>query len=445
MLLHTKIYCEVYNKGREVVLVKKIILMLLILIIAMSCTKTKPKDIVREEHQVTIVAKDFTISQKIEDGKNFIFTMPHNSPYKKAFTNNTELLIDKNGQYVIENILEDVTLIFKKQYKIFIPHDLFYNLEIINSETNLILDGDSIKLKLTISSDFSDSKPILKANGITIKNVDGYYEINNIQENINITIEKLARNEIKPIPDKVLQKNYSNISNQDLSWWYRPSTNKYVHIKPTIDKDIHELIENKSVFWILDTNEKKIVLTMDEGYENGDNTKQILDIAKAKNVPITFFITGGYLENNLDLVKRMVAEGHVVANHSNKHLRASPALENNTYTFINDINDLAENYKSLMGSNIARLYRPPEGGYSERSLAIAEDMGYKTIFWSFAYRDWLQDEQPNPEEAFNTIISNLHPGAIILLHAVSNTNVSILEDLIDEIRNQGYSFTTIKP
>lgn len=424
---------------------KKIILILLILIIAMSCTKTKPKDIVREEHQVTIVAKDFTISQKIEDGKNFIFTMPHNSPYKKVFTNNTELFVDKNGKYVIENILEDVILIFKKQYKIFLPQDSAYNLEIINSETDLILEGDSIKLKLIISSDYSDSKPILKANGITIKNVDGYYEVNNVQEDINITIEKLVRNEIKLTPDKLLETNYTNLSNQDLSWWYRPSTNKYANIQPTIDNDIHELTKNKNAFWILDTNEKKIVLTMDEGYENGDNTKQILDIAKAKNVPITFFITGGYLENNLDLVKRMVDEGHVVANHSNKHLRASPALENNTYTFINDINDLAIKYKSLMGSDIVRLYRPPEGGYSERSLAITEDLGYKTVFWSFAYRDWLQDEQPNPEQAFNNIISNLHPGAIILLHAVSNTNVSILEDLIDEIRNQGYSFTTIKP
>ena len=182
---------------------------------------------------------------------------------------------------------------------------------------------------------------------------------------------------------------------------------------------------------------------MDEGYEYENNTNEILDIASEKNVVITFFVTGSYIDQNPQLVQRMVVEGHVVANHSNKHLRVSPALDVSDQTLIDDIIQLEEKYRSLTGKEISKLHRPPEGGYSERSLAINDALGYRTVFWSFAYRDWLVDDQPKEQEAFDKIISQVHPGAILLLHAVSKTNVAILGDLIDEIRAMGYTFTSL--
>ncbi|HHX07800.1 MAG TPA: polysaccharide deacetylase family protein, partial [Erysipelothrix sp.] len=141
---------------------------------------------------------------------------------------------------------------------------------------------------------------------------------------------------------------------------------------------------------------------------------------------------------------RMVKEGHVVANHTDRHLRAAPALDEGTEVFIQDIKQLEEKYRDLMGQEIAKFYRPPEGGYSERSLKIAQDLGYTTVFWSFAYRDWLVDAQPDLQQAYEQIMGQLHPGSIMLLHAVSVTNVQLLERLIDDIRAQGYVFDVLK-
>lgn len=230
-------------------------------------------------------------------------------------------------------------------------------------------------------------------------------------------------------------------------------------IKATIDAPIAAMLAAHNAIWQVKTNQKIVYLTFDEGYEYGENTSTILDIALEKNVKFTFFITGSYLSNRPDLVLRMVNEGHVVANHSYNHLRApdvlagsseSPAtlagsnpgpasLIQSNEAFVNDIMQLAMEYQAVIGQAMAPLYRPPEGAYSERSLAIAEDLGYQTVFWSFAYRDWLTDAQPEVGAALAKIMDELHPGSILLLHAVSDTNVTILPKLLDQIRARGYS------
>ena len=71
---------------------------------------------------------------------------------------------------------------------------------------------------------------------------------------------------------------------------------------------------------------------------------------------------------------------------------------------------------------------------------MVQDLGYRSVFWSFAYRDWLVDEQPDPQEAIATIEDKCHPGAIYLLHAVSETNAQILGQVIDDLRGEGYVF-----
>ncbi len=210
-------------------------------------------------------------------------------------------------------------------------------------------------------------------------------------------------------------------------------------IQATIDSPIRTMLAEHHALWQVETNQKIVYLTFDEGYEYGENTSAILDIALEKNVQFTFFITGTYLSNRPDLVLRMVNEGHVVANHSSSHLRPPAALAESNETFIKDVTLLADQFQTLTGQEIAPLFRPPEGGYSERSLAITDDLGYQTVFWSFAYRDWLTDAQPEPGAALAKIMDELHPGSILLLHAVSETNVIILAKLLDQIQARGYT------
>ncbi|WP_099467538.1 polysaccharide deacetylase family protein [Konateibacter massiliensis] len=193
------------------------------------------------------------------------------------------------------------------------------------------------------------------------------------------------------------------------------------------------------------TDSENIFLTFDEGYEYPEansptgNTAQILDTLKEKNVKAVFFVTLPYAKTNPDLVKRMINEGHIVGNHSVTHpSNGLPSLatvedQQNELTGVHDY--VLENYDYTMN-----LFRYPTGAFSEQSLAIVHNLGYTSVFWSFAYKDWLTDAQPDKTEALSTMKEKLHPGAIYLLHAVSTTNVSVLGDFIDAARAQGYEF-----
>jgi peptidoglycan-N-acetylmuramic acid deacetylase len=183
-------------------------------------------------------------------------------------------------------------------------------------------------------------------------------------------------------------------------------------------------------------NSGKIYLTFDEGYEN-TYTASILDTLKEKNVKAVFFITYPYATSQPDLVRRMVAEGHIVGNHSTGHL-SFPDMP--LQEAADDITKLHEYVKANFGYTMT-LFRPPMGEFSERSLALAQSLGYSSIFWSVAYRDWEVDNQPLTIEAMDTLLSRCHPGAIYLLHAVSQTNAEILGEFIDNVRAKGFEFT----
>lgn len=180
-----------------------------------------------------------------------------------------------------------------------------------------------------------------------------------------------------------------------------------------------------------DTNE--VYLTFDEGYENGF-TGAFLDALKERNVKGLFFLTGGYVETAPDLVKRMVDEGHVIGNHSWGH----PAMpEISAEKALNDtlkLHDyMMDNYDVDM-----KFYRFPSGAYSEQNLELMRQLGYKTLFWSFAYKDWLVKEQPDPQTSLQKILNAAHPGAIYLFHTVSETNSKIIGDIIDGLMEKGY-------
>lgn len=176
----------------------------------------------------------------------------------------------------------------------------------------------------------------------------------------------------------------------------------------------------------------KIYLTFDEGYENG-YTSRILDVLKEKNVKAVFFITMPYAKSQPELVQRMIDEGHVVGNHSVKH-KSMPTLSIDT--MISEVMDLHEYVKEHFGYEMS-LFRPPMGEYSQQSLAVLQNLGYKTVEWSFAYYDYDPANQPDPAKALDKVVKAGHSGGIMLLHAVSATNTEILGDVIDAYRQQG--------
>lgn len=183
------------------------------------------------------------------------------------------------------------------------------------------------------------------------------------------------------------------------------------------------------------TEEKEITLTFDQGYENGF-TAMILDTLKEKGVKATFFLTGDYVERHPELVKRMIDEGHTVGNHSVNHYSMPEiSIEEMQAEIMGLHNTVLEQFGVAMN-----LFRPPKGEYSELSLAVTADCGYTTFLWSYAYRDWETDNQPDPAESLQKAIDRLHPGAIYLFHSVSETNATILADFIDQAQALGYTF-----
>ena len=193
--------------------------------------------------------------------------------------------------------------------------------------------------------------------------------------------------------------------------------------------------------YIGNTNEKVLYLTFDAGYENGCTAK-ILDTLKEKQVPAAFFLVGNYIRQSPDLVRRMVAEGHTVGNHTMHHYDMSRLSDK--AAFSKELTDLEALYKETVGQELPKYYRPPQGIYSEENLKMAQELGYKTLFWSLAYVDWNNDAQPTREAAFSKLLPRTHNGAVVLLHSTSKTNAEILGELIDKWKEAGYRFGTLE-
>ena len=201
-----------------------------------------------------------------------------------------------------------------------------------------------------------------------------------------------------------------------------------------------EFLSQYDGYYMGDSSEKNLYLTFDAGYENG-YTAGILDVLKKHDVKAAFFLVGNYLKTSPELVKRMVSEGHTVGNHTYSHPDMSAISTEDA--FREELLKLEEEYKSVTGKEMLKYYRPPQGKYSEANLKMAKDLGYRTIFWSLAYVDWYESDQPTKEEAFNKLIPRVHPGAIVLLHSTSKTNAEILDELLIKWENMGYKFKSI--
>ena len=200
-------------------------------------------------------------------------------------------------------------------------------------------------------------------------------------------------------------------------------------------------LKQYNAYYASDTGEKILYLTFDAGYENG-NTPAILDALKKHQAPAVFFAVGNFIKDNPDLIKRMIAEGHIVGNHTMTHPDMSQI--SSMESFQKELEGVEELYTSVTGEPMTKFYRPPRGVYSTENLSMAKELGYSTFFWSLAYVDWIQEQQPSKEEAFQKLIPRIHPGAIVLLHNTSSTNAAILDELLTRWEEMGYQFHSIK-
>lgn len=244
-------------------------------------------------------------------------------------------------------------------------------------------------------------------------------------------------NEISQMPETEEKKieNINSVDNKGSGWGFKKEKGE----KPDIPKETEDMFAKYDTYYIDASGEKVMYLTFDEGYEAGF-TPQILDTLKKCNVKAAFFITGDYFDRETEIVKRMYNEGHIIGNHTENH----PNLHKlGDYAKMQEeFKILDDKYFDLFGERM-KYMRPPEGEYSERVLAAAQDAGYKTILWSFAYKDWLRDNVRGKEYAKESVIPYFHDGAILLLHAVSKDNADALEDVINAAKEAGFAFKSL--
>jgi peptidoglycan-N-acetylmuramic acid deacetylase len=210
---------------------------------------------------------------------------------------------------------------------------------------------------------------------------------------------------------------------------------------PSIDQEgFKGIIEKHGAIFLGDTTKKELYLTFDNGYENGYTVK-ILDVLKEKNVPAVFFVTGHYIKDQPELLKRMVAEGHLIGNHSWSHPDMTQISDNRIKE---ELEKIKEAVAEVAGQKEMHFLRPPRGIFSERTLAVSKQLGYTNVFWSIAYKDWDTKVQRGWKYAYDNVIAQLHPGAVILLHSVSKDNAEALGKIIDDARKQGYEFKRLE-
>lgn len=224
---------------------------------------------------------------------------------------------------------------------------------------------------------------------------------------------------------------FANIQANAYGFGFKKNNN---HVKPDIGK-YQEILDNTDSYYV-GSDEKIIYLTFDAGYDNGV-LSSILKTLSDKNIKATFFVTGDFLNREQDLVFEILNNNHLIGNHTYGHKNITKLSNDN---IINEIKKLEDKYKEITGKEMPKLFRPPEGEFDKRSLEVVKSMGYKTFFWSVAYDDWNTNNQKGASYGYNKVMSNIHNGAIILLHTVSKDNAEALPKIIDDLKYQGYVF-----
>jgi len=209
---------------------------------------------------------------------------------------------------------------------------------------------------------------------------------------------------------------------------------------PSIQEEgFADIIEKNEALFLGNTSKKALYLTFDNGYENGF-TAPILDVLKEKKVPAAFFVTGHYIKDQPELIKRMAKEGHIIGNHSWSH----PDMTTMSNDQIRqELAKVKEGVAQLTGQSNMNYLRPPRGIFNDRVLAISHEEGYISAFWSLAYKDWEVNKQRGADYAYQQVMKQLHPGSIMLIHSVSSDNAGALARIIDDARAKGYTFESL--
>lgn len=195
-------------------------------------------------------------------------------------------------------------------------------------------------------------------------------------------------------------------------------------------------IKKKAAYYHVKTKKKKIYLTFDCGYENG-NTRKILKILKKNKIKATFFVTKDYIRTSKKIVIRMKKDGHMVGNHTVNH----PSLPTCSVARMKrEIRQCAKFMKKQTGYTMDPYLRPPMGEWSYQSLKVTQDLGYKTIFWSMAFYDYDTDNQPGKQAIYNQFMKYYHKGAVVLLHAISRSDTQALPSIIKKMKKKGFTF-----
>jgi len=233
---------------------------------------------------------------------------------------------------------------------------------------------------------------------------------------------------------------YAANDTQALNWYVKRNAE---HTLPKLEPQFSFISENEAYYGdkrAAENGDKVIYLTFDAGYENG-NIERILNTLKKHNAPAAFFVLENLVVRNTELVKRMADEGHLICNHTKNHPDMTKICDKNKFAL--QLSALSDVIKEKCGVECAKFYRPPEGKFSEQNLRFAKELGYKTVFWSFAYADWDNNRQPSREDAIKKILENAHPGEIMLLHPTSKTNADILDEILTALKNDGYRFASL--
>lgn len=226
------------------------------------------------------------------------------------------------------------------------------------------------------------------------------------------------------------------LSNKPIHWGFKKGTNEK---QAEAGEEYDQLLEKYGAFYIGSPDAKVLYLTFDNGYENG-YTAQILDVLKKEKVPATFFVTGHYLKSAPDLAKRMAKEGHIIGNHSWSHPDMTQISDDKIKE---ELFKVEKETEKITGQKGMQFLRPPRGILSERTLKVAQDSGYVHVLWSLAFKDWETSKQRGWEYAYDQIMAQVHPGAVMLLHTVSKDNADALEKVIRDLKKRGYEFRSL--
>ena len=235
--------------------------------------------------------------------------------------------------------------------------------------------------------------------------------------------------------ENTVQTSTQSVSNKKIGWGIKRNNN---HEQPDVGKENRNILEESKGICLGNSEDKTIYLTFDEGYEAG-YTSRILDILKENDVKATFFLTAHYVNTQEELVQRMIDEGHIIGNHTVNHKSMPDLSEEEIKKEVMDLHQVIyEKFNYEM-----KYIRPPKGEFSQRTLQLTNSLEYTTVMWSFAYEDWNENKQPNEEKSKQKILDNLHNGEIMLLHGNSKTNTNILDSVIKEAKNMGYTFESL--